>query len=477
MTHNPLWCCGWVFLDHAQSGYTYESVNNSMIRFLPEPYFCNDTSIPGRSGAECSGTWYFWKLPPDQVTILTHAIVWLFYCLHQVFIWALIYRAQLTVSRRKDGKKYGSEMRWFNWSLLGVNAVFHILHLVQTHWTYDGTAQDVAISSSQASVIMMICFILLMEYRDRGFMLMWPNPSSDDKLAKYLRLHPGPIQLIRKYHGFIFSWATIYTFWYHPMENTWGHTFGFFHTAIVLLQGSLIYTDMHLNRLFIAVQTSNPTVAGGSSLWPIFTFGFGFVLAFTQVFSFPFWKKISPYFRIIPVLIFFTIVLALCGTVVEGKEPGQTGFSRIYEMFFIPAEEYMMLLFSWLFLYIFIRIEAAIIGDKKQDSNYEMSPTKQAFYLAGVVMVYAAFVLISYFWRFAHGDMLTLMIIFVFIFSFGCCITVMLFKQIMGPHRSMVRSACVGEASHTKFSESETAQPPNNSSVGNDNGVYEAESF
>ena len=50
----------------------------------------------------------------------------------------------------------------------------------------------------QGSVIMMLSFVLLMEYRDRGFMLMWPNPRSDDKFAKYLKLNAGPVQLIRK---------------------------------------------------------------------------------------------------------------------------------------------------------------------------------------------------------------------------------------------------------------------------------------
>uniref|UniRef100_H2YWE1 Uncharacterized protein n=1 Tax=Ciona savignyi TaxID=51511 RepID=H2YWE1_CIOSA len=255
-----------------------------------------------------------------------------------------------------------------------------------------------------------------------------------------------------------------------------------------MLQGSLIYTDMHLNRYWrllneswvlahgtvVALQTGDPAVAGGSSLWPIFTFGFGFVFAFTQVFGLPFWKKISPFFRIIPVVIFFAIVTALCGTVVQGKEPGQSGFSRMYEMFFIPAEEYMMLLFSWLFLYGFIRIEAAIIGDKRRDPNYEMSPLKQAFYLAGVVLIYALFVVISYVWRFAQGSVMILMIIFVFIFSFGCCITVMLFKQIMGPHRKMVKSSCVDCANHP---EDDKDVSDTQTTVGNENSGYVTEEF
>jgi len=64
--------------------------------------------IAARSGTQCASTWYFWKLPPEDISVLTRAIVWLFYCLHQVFVWGLIYRAQLmkTFNQEKGQKKY-----------------------------------------------------------------------------------------------------------------------------------------------------------------------------------------------------------------------------------------------------------------------------------------------------------------------------------------------------------------------------------
>ncbi len=34
------------------------------------------------------------------------------------------------------------------------------------------------------------------------------------------------VGFVRRNHGYIFAWATIYTFWYHPMENTNGHLIG-----------------------------------------------------------------------------------------------------------------------------------------------------------------------------------------------------------------------------------------------------------
>ena len=45
-----------------------------------------------------------------------------------------------------------SKLKWYNWASLAVNAVFHILHLVQSHWTYDGISQDVSLSSSQVNL-------------------------------------------------------------------------------------------------------------------------------------------------------------------------------------------------------------------------------------------------------------------------------------------------------------------------------------
>ncbi|CAK8696309.1 unnamed protein product [Clavelina lepadiformis] len=335
-----------------KSGYHNMKMNQSLDRFLPEPFDCNETSIEGRFGEDCVSLWYFWKLPPDKTTVLSHAMVWLLYSLHQIFVWGLLYRAQLLksqYSKSVSAKKYSCQLLWFNWALLLVNGLFHVLHLIQTHWTYDALAQDVAMSSSQGSVIMMLCFILLIEYRERGVVLMWPNPGSDDRFAKYLRLNPEPIHLIRKYHGYAFSWACIYTFWYHPMENTWGHTLGFFHTAMVLLQGSLIFTEIHLNKYwrllievwvlvhgtFVAVQTESFDL----QIWPVFAFGFGFILAFTQIFGLPFWKKISPYFRLIPVILFFVIVLALSGTLIIDNRAGKSGLGRMYEMLFIPAVE------------------------------------------------------------------------------------------------------------------------------------------
>jgi hypothetical protein len=56
------------------------------------------------------------------------------------------------------------------------------------------------------------------------------------------------IRFARKYHGYFFARATIYTFWYHPIEPTSGHIIGFFYMFLLLLQGSLFFTRIHTNR-------------------------------------------------------------------------------------------------------------------------------------------------------------------------------------------------------------------------------------
>ncbi|MGV2435012.1 MAG UNVERIFIED_CONTAM: hypothetical protein LVT10_09145 [Anaerolineae bacterium] len=120
-------------------------------------------------------------------------------------IWGLIWYAQTYV------KKYTDGLHRVNQIALAATAFFVFLHLVQTHIWYDGLAQDVSIFSSQWSVIIMLIWIIIMENQRRGvfFGQKLPFPKRVMRFA-------------RKYHGYYFAWAVIYTFWYHPMETTGG---------------------------------------------------------------------------------------------------------------------------------------------------------------------------------------------------------------------------------------------------------------
>ena len=85
-----------------------------------------------------------------------------------------------------------------------------------------------SIYSSQGSVVLLLVVVLLMENRRRGLFL-----------GRSVPLSRRVTDFARRYHSYLFSWAAIYTFWYHPTENTVGHLIGFFSMFLLLVQGSL----------------------------------------------------------------------------------------------------------------------------------------------------------------------------------------------------------------------------------------------
>lgn len=215
--------------------------------------------------------WYYWKLP--EPTFWTRATAWGFYLMHQVAIWGLIYYSQVRV------KHYTTGLHRVNYAALAVNAVFIFIHFIQTHIWYDGLAQDVSIFSSQGSVIVLLVWILLMENSRRGMFFGKKAPISKE-IIRFARL----------YHGYFFAWATIYTFWYHPMVSTSGHLIGFLYMFLLLLQGSLFFTRIHINRWWTFVQEGMVALHGtlvavmqGNGLWPMFAFGFAGIFIITQM--------------------------------------------------------------------------------------------------------------------------------------------------------------------------------------------------
>ena len=220
---------------------------------------------------DAGASWYYWKLP--EATLWTRLTSWGFYALHQISFWVLIYIAQTRV------KKYTSGIHPINLMALGMNAFFILLHFVQTQLWYDGIAQDVSIWSSQASVVLLLVAVLLMENKTRGLFF-------EKKIPFKKRI----TSFARKYHGYLFAWATVYTFWYHPMENTFGHLAGFLYMFLLLLQGSLFFTRVHLNKWWKLTQEVTVGVHGtlvavfqGAGLWPMFAFGFAGIFIITQM--------------------------------------------------------------------------------------------------------------------------------------------------------------------------------------------------
>ncbi|GAB4559477.1 MAG: hypothetical protein Kow0047_05390 [Anaerolineae bacterium] len=204
---------------------------------------------------------------------MAYVTAWLGYAIHQIAAWGIIWAAQ------RARPSYDSRFRWFNWAMVGVNLAGFALHWIQTQLWYDGLAIAVPEVTSQGSVILMLVFVLILEVPRRG--LIW---------GRKIPFHKAFLDVVRRYHGYLFSWALIYTFWYHPMEATFGHLAGFFYMFALLSQSVLIYNRAHLNRWWkfslealVLVHGTLVAIYQGKGLWPMFFFGFAAMIVLTQM--------------------------------------------------------------------------------------------------------------------------------------------------------------------------------------------------
>jgi hypothetical protein len=260
-------------------------------------------------------SWYYWKL--IEPTTASRLSAWGLYLAHQFALWGLIFYAQ----KLRPG--YTKGLHTFNIIALGVNALFVGLHFVQTHVWYDGLAQDVSIFSSQGSVIVMLIVIMLMESRSRGLIF-----------GKRLPVSQRIVGFARKYHGYFFAWAIVYTFWYHPMEATSGHLVGFFYTFLLMLQGSLFFTRIHVNRYWMFVMEITVLAHGtlvaivqGNGIWPMFFFGFAGIFVITQMWG----LGLKAWMR-------WGLLLAYIGGIVIVYS--SRGLNRLWEPLAIPLIDY-----------------------------------------------------------------------------------------------------------------------------------------
>ena len=260
-------------------------------------------------------SWYYWRLM--EPTLITRASAWILYAIHQIAFWGLIYYAQ------KNSYKYSSGLHRLNIIALAMNAAFILLHLFQTQIWYDGLAQDVSIWSSQASVVILLVWVLLMENSRRGLFF-----------GKKVKFSNSINRFARKYHGYLFAWAIVYTFWYHPMEGTSGHLIGFFYMFLLMVQGSLIFTRVHLNRwwnvtleVLVLVHGTLVAVMTGNNLWPMFAFGFAGIFVITQMhgLGLKLWSRLIILFAYIGAVIFVY---------------SDRGWAQLNEIIRIPLIEY-----------------------------------------------------------------------------------------------------------------------------------------
>jgi hypothetical protein len=216
---------------------------------------------------------YPWRLTEPNAA--AHLTAWGGYLLHNLIAWAIIYFAQ----RQKP--KFGNDLRWFNWAMIGVNIAFGLLHVIQTQYFYDGLAQSVPEITALGSVAVMLMIIIILETPRRGLIFGYKFKFKD-----------GFMHIVRKYHGYIFTWAIIYDYWYHPTVGTFGHLMGFYYNFLIMVQATLLFNRAHLNKwwtvfleIFVLIHAVAVAIFQGQTLWPMFAFGFGAMVILTQMYG------------------------------------------------------------------------------------------------------------------------------------------------------------------------------------------------
>lgn len=285
-----------------------------------------DVSLLPDKGA----SWYYWKLPIRNN--LTMIIVWLLFGLHLIGNYVLI-------RKRIKIKKYGFNK--INLYLLIYNLFFILLHQFQTIISFDGLAQDVSVFSSQYSVILVLVIILLMKLNSRGFIFGYK-----------LNLQQKSLNLLYKIHGFVFVFSIIYTFWYHPMVFTLGHSFGFLYIFLFLIQVSFIKTQIHTKKYWTIVleflvalhSTSVAFFVQNSEIWRMFLFGFLFIFISNQIYDFNFKKK-----NIILIQLIYFISAFITYYFYD--------IYKIHQILWIPLIEYLHLIILYILFSIFNKLK------------------------------------------------------------------------------------------------------------------------
>jgi hypothetical protein len=246
---------------------------------------------------------YYWKLNIRDA--LTMIITWTFYGAHQISVWLVIYWAHKNYREKKlDKKKTLKYIFLMSAILIG----FTLLHLLQTQVWYDGLAQDVPIMTSQGSVIVMLSILLVMQNPKRGLLF--------GRKEKRL-MRPEVAKTFMTSHQIIFSWALVYTFWFHPMDSSPALLSGFFFMGLLFIQMTLAYTYIHFNKWWVLVVESyvviHATIVAiaqfvdfniSPPIWPMFLLGFLAMLVFTYIHGLGLpnwirWSIVAAYFALL----------------------------------------------------------------------------------------------------------------------------------------------------------------------------------
>jgi hypothetical protein len=126
----------------------------------------------------------------------------------------------------------------------------------------------------------------------------------------------------RRSHMYIFAWALVYTFWFHPMATDPQLLSGFFYMFLLFTQVTLAWTWMHFNKKWIILLESYVTIHAvivaifNTSffnspdmwpMWPMFFSGFAFMFVFTYMYALK--TNVKIYWLVIAIYVVFLIWL------------------------------------------------------------------------------------------------------------------------------------------------------------------------
>jgi hypothetical protein len=234
--------------------------------------------------ADTGASDYYWTL--NMRNIMTMIVTWTFYGAHQASVWLVIFWGKNTY----EGKTLNqNKLLKYTVAMAVIMVSFTFLHLIQTQIWYDGLAQDVPIWTSQGSVIVMLALLLVMQNPRRGLIF-------GKKEKKLMR--PEVAKVFMRSHPYIFGWALVYTFWFHPMDSSPALLSGFFFMGLLFVQIVVAYTQIHVNKWWLLVLESFVALHGtvvaiaqwldfgaNPPMWPMFLLGFTAMVVFTYIFG------------------------------------------------------------------------------------------------------------------------------------------------------------------------------------------------
>ncbi|MDC0558769.1 hypothetical protein OAO42_00005, partial [Candidatus Izimaplasma bacterium] len=302
---------------------------------------------------DLGGSYYFWKFLPSEKDLVARITAWGFFVLH------FLVSVYLLKKLKDNPKEKGQTLSKYNYYLLFANLFFIILHFVHTWIWYDALATDTPVWSSQGSVIVMLILILIMENGRRGLFF-----------GKKAKLPKESVKFIMKNHGIYIVLATTFTFWFHPMEFTWGHLFGFFYMFLLFIQMSLARTKMHNNiywkfALEITVLFHGSLIAldTQNAPWAMFLFGFAIVFFVTQIYG----LKLNKRLIMVSQMLFVLITLFTYSGLV-----GSRTWVDINEVFRIPVIDYILV-----FVFVYVIYVPFFIQKRKQSKEAKEIKDKQ----------------------------------------------------------------------------------------------------